>query len=101
MNPPFVRAGLRAESQRESDHYSLREQRSLSEGGRRVTKSVELRLDDGPTRRWREDVRLYEYDDMRRLLVPRGLELTAAWGGFDGSALSEGSERMLLRAVRR
>jgi hypothetical protein len=101
MNPPRVRAGLRAESQREGDHYLLREQRALTEGGRRVTKFVELRCDDGPTRSWREDVRLYEYAEIRTLLGQRGMELAAAWGGFDGSALSGRSERMLLSAVRR
>jgi SAM-dependent methyltransferase len=101
MNPPRVRSGLCPESQREGDRYSLRERRTLTEGGRCVTKSVELRIDDGPTRRWREEVRLYDYGEMRTLLGQRGMQLTDAWGGYDGSAFSERAERMLLRAIRR
>jgi len=101
MNPAFVRAGLRAESRRADDRGQLREVRELTEDGRRVTKTVELRAAAGTTRRWREDVRLYEHGEVEALLSRRGLQLASAWGGFDGSSFSEGSERMLLCAIRR
>lgn len=100
MNPAFVRGRLEAESHREGADYLLRESRSLSEGGRRVTKDVELRLEGGIVRRWREDVRLYEEAEMRSLLAGRGLALAATLGDFDGRPLTPTSPRMILLARR-
>ncbi len=100
MNPAFVRANLRAESSREGQDFLVRESRSLSDGGRRVVKEVELRLADGGIRRWREDVRLYEEAELRSLLSGRGLQVESIHGEFDGRAFAADSPRLLLSARR-
>jgi SAM-dependent methyltransferase len=99
MNPPFVRAGLRAETLREGPDFLLRERRSLEDGGRRVVKEVELRSEE-EVRRWREDVRLYELGEFRSLARDVGLELLDVCGGFDSSAHTATSSRMLVRLRR-
>ena len=99
MNPSAVRASLKPETQREGDDYRLHERRALLDGGRRITKEVELRV-DGSVRRWREDVRMYEEHEMRTHLGARGLAVDSVWGDFDGSALTASSPRMILRAHR-
>lgn len=99
MNPAFVRAGLRAESVREGDEFLLRESRALLDGGRRVVKDVELRA-DGEVRRWREDVRLYELAEFRTLARDVRLDVLDVCGGFDSSAHTDASPRMLVRLKR-
>ena len=100
MNPAFVRANLRSESAREGRDFLVRETRALSEGGRRVTKEVEVRLAEGGIRRWREEVRLYEEAEMRSLLAGRGLSVEVLHGDFKGGAFTPQSERMLMTARR-
>mgnify|MGYP001828931512 CR=1 FL=1 len=79
-----VRATLAPSSEREGPGFVLLEERRLVEGGRRVVKQVDLRLDSGERRRWREDVRLYEPDEIERMLAAAGLEPGSAWGDFEG-----------------
>jgi SAM-dependent methyltransferase len=99
MNPSFVRANLRAVSVREDDDFELREQRSLTDDGRRVVKDVELKS-GGSVRRWREDVRLYELDEMRARLADLGLVVEAVHGGFGPLDFGPAAQRMLIVARR-
>jgi SAM-dependent methyltransferase len=99
MNPSYVRANLRDESVREGDDFQLRERRALLDGGRRVVKDVEL-TSDGSTQRWREDVRLYELDEVRALLAARDLRVESVHGGFDSRAFDASAPRMLISARR-
>ena len=100
MNARLVRERLVPESTREEPGFRLRESRRLEDGGQRVVKEVEFQPTDGPARAWREDVRIYELEEMRTQLAERGLEVTAVYGGFDGSAFENASERMILCARR-
>ena len=100
MNPAYVRANLRAHSSREGQDFLVRETRTLADGGRRVTKEVELRLPEGGIRHWREDVRLYEASEMRLLLLGRGLSVETVHGDFDGQTFGPESPRMLICARR-
>ncbi len=100
MNPAFVRANLRAHTSREGQDFLVRETRTLADGGRRVTKDVELRLSEGGIRRWREDVRLYEEAEMRSLLSGRGMAIETVHGDFDGQPFGPASRRMLITARR-
>jgi SAM-dependent methyltransferase len=99
MNPASIRANLRDESVRESADFLIRERRSLAEGGRRVVKEVELRI-DGRVRRWREDVRLYELSEVRELCAGVGLVVEGVHGGFDERPFGASSPRMLVLARR-
>ncbi|HTF90814.1 MAG TPA: class I SAM-dependent methyltransferase [Planctomycetota bacterium] len=98
MNPAFVRANLRSQSSREGQDFLVRETRTLADGGRRVTKEVELRLPESGIRRWREDVRLYEEIEMRSLLAGRGLRVETVHGDFDGRPFGPESPRMVITA---
>ena len=99
MNPSFVRANLRDETTREGEDFLLRERRSLADGGRRVIKDVEL-VRNGDSRRWREDVRLYELDELRPKLAAHGLVVQSTFGGFAGEPASASAPRLLLLAMR-
>lgn len=100
MNPARIRAGLVPHSRTERDGHVLDETRSLSEGGRRVVKEVVLETPAGEVRRWREDVRLYEGDELGRLLAAAGLVRERVVGGFDGAPYGPGSERQIVLARR-
>lgn len=99
MNPGFVRANLRDETTREGEDFLLRERRSLADSGRRVLKDVEL-VRNGESRRWREDVRLYELDELRPKLAAHGLAVRSTFGGFGGEAASASAPRLLLTVTR-
>jgi SAM-dependent methyltransferase len=100
MNPDHVRSHLVAESARRGPGFELCERRALIEEGRRVVKEVELQLDGGAVRRWREDVRLYSLDEIARLFRASGLFLEGADGEFDGRGISAESPRLIARARR-
>ena len=101
MNPERVRATLVASSQRRGDGFELLERRRLEQGGRRVVKEVELRIDGRAPRRWREDVRLYDPGELEPLLGAAGLAVDAVWGDFDGRPAEPDAPRRILRLVRR
>lgn len=99
MNPAAVRANLRDESVREGADFLLRERRALADGGRRVVKDVELVV-YGESRRWREDVRLYELDELRPMLAGQRLSVEQVHGGFDARAFGPDAPRLLILARR-
>lgn len=101
MNPARIRADLVPESTTERDGVILRERRALRDGGRRVTKSVQLTLPEGAERSWREDVRMYETEEMAALLAPRDLVITAVHGAFGGAPYDERAERQILVLERK
>lgn len=96
MNPARIRAGLVPHSRTERDGIVLDERRSLEECGRRVVKQVVLTSAHGDQRSWREDVRMYELEEMRALLAQRQFEIVHSAGEFDGSPLTATSARQIL-----
>jgi len=95
MNPARVRSTLVPESERVEEGVRVHETRRLSDGGRRVVKEVELRLPDGREERWREDVRLYEPDELEHLCEPWGLRVVRIEGDFDGRPLHPDAPRQI------
>ena len=100
MNPARIREGLVAKSVRTQGELTIREERALEDGARRVTKQVTVLAPGGESRTWREDVRMYELEELEPMFEARGLLLQRAEGGFDGSPLSPQSERQLLTLRR-
>jgi len=98
MNPFRIRARLVPSSRTERGELCLIERRALAEGGRRVQKEVELVLASGERRHWREDVRLYEPEEVRELLAGVGLEVEGTDGEFDGRPFDEDSPRQIVWA---
>jgi len=100
MNPERVRASLVRASVRRGAGFEVRERRSLEDGGRWVVKEVELRLDSGSVRQWREVVRLYEQREVERMLAGAGLDSAGSWGDFDASAEGPLAPRRIVAARR-
>jgi SAM-dependent methyltransferase len=96
MNPALVRAALVPESVSEREGLRVREVRRLAQDGRRVVKDVELREAGGGVHRWREDVRLYEAEELRVLGARHGLCVERVEGDFDGRALEADAPRQIL-----
>lgn len=99
-NPAHVRANLQPRTSAQRGGFQLDEERALADGGRRVTKQVTFTHADGRTRTWREDVRMYETEEMERLLAGRGLAVTHVDGGYAGEPAGPRAPRQIVRARR-
>lgn len=95
MNPARVRSTLVGESVTRRGGLELCERRTLSDGGRRVRKEVRVRSEEGSERRWIEDVRLFEPEELGPLLRGAGLELRRVEGDFDGRAFAPDAPRQI------
>ncbi len=100
MNPTRVRERLEPFTRTERGGRILEERRSLLDSGRRVRKDVSLVERDGTTRRWHEDVRLYEVGELEPLLARAGLRLERAEGDFDGRPAAPDAPRQIVWARR-
>jgi len=101
MNPFRIRAELVPSSRTERKGLLLVENRVLADEGRRVQKEVELVFASGDRRHWREDVRLYEPEEVRKLLAGVGLEVERTDGEFDGRPFETDSPRQIVWARAR
>jgi SAM-dependent methyltransferase len=97
MNPERVRATLVPRSERRQGGWTIEESRSLSPDGRRVRKEVSLRDDEGTQRGWREDVRLYDMEEITALAAAVGMELVGIDGDFLGARFGAEAERQIVR----
>jgi SAM-dependent methyltransferase len=91
MNPARVRATLVPESHARRGALEIHERRALERGGTRVVKEVRLTSAGSAERAWREDVRLYEPDEVEALLADAGLRRVRTEGDFDGRPFVGGS----------
>jgi len=101
MLPKKIREGLVPESKRETGAGLLIERRSLEEGGRRVVKRVRLEEPGGGVQEWREDVRLYEPEELDDLFEATGLEVIGRFGGLAGEAFDGAASRQVVLTKRR
>jgi len=99
MNPTRVQASLVPHTRTRQDDYILEEERSLEDEGRRVVKRVKLTGPEGE-RVWREDVRLYEPEEIGALLLEHGLSVERTAGDFDGSPAGPSAARQIVLARR-
>jgi SAM-dependent methyltransferase len=100
MNPARVRATLVPFTRTQRDGRILEERRALADGGRRVRKDVLLVERDGSERRWHEDVRLYETDELELLFGRAALRLERVEGDFDGRPAAREAPRHVVWARR-
>lgn len=84
MNPAAIRRGLVPSSREERDGIVLEAERRLENGGRRVVKEVRLTTADGAERSWREEVRMFEPDELDERLLALGLRVERRAGDFSG-----------------
>jgi SAM-dependent methyltransferase len=100
MNPGLIRRTLVPESRSERDGVQILERRRLGDGGLRVLKQVQLTFEDGTSRTWTEDVRMFEPPEIRAALELCGFRVEATRGDFSGSLFTSESPRQLVRARR-
>ena len=81
--PAAIRRGL-VPSSRRRDGIVLEAARRLEDGGRRVVKEVRLTMADGAERSWREEVRMFEPEELDERLGALGLRVERRAGGFSG-----------------
>ncbi len=98
MNAARVRSTLVRESECIRRGMKVLQQRWLR--GNRVQKRIQITNSLGDQSVFREDVRLFEPDEMIDTARAAGLVDITLHGGFDGVSFESGSERMILIARR-
>jgi len=76
----------------------VEQRREISEDGRFVIKRICLRND---SREYTERVRLFEKDELSRMMSQSGFDVTAVFGNYDASPLTDLSPRVILFGTRR
>lgn len=100
MNPERVRQHLVPHSTSRRGALELVESRWLAADGRTVFKDVECRSPQG-VQRWREEVRMYEAQELDVLLTQAGFQLESRYGDFSGASFGPDSTRQLVFARKR
>jgi len=100
MNRPRVVGELVEEDAEEREGFRVRQQRSLTDGERRVEKRIILEYADGRVEEHTESVRLYAREDLERLACYAGLEVESFWGDYEGADHTPSSPRCILVARR-
>jgi SAM-dependent methyltransferase len=100
LNPPYLRAHLVPEDEREAGGVHVRQRRQLVErGGRlRVEKEITLTPPEGEPHVYTESVRLLAPAALAALYAEAGLEIVGQYGDYDGGPLTEASPRLILHA---
>ena len=96
LNADSVRHGLVENEVQELGAGRVRITRELSDGGRRVVKTIQV--PDG--RRFTERVRLFQVEELESMLVDAGLAVQARYGDYDGGPLAGGAPRAILLSTR-
>jgi SAM-dependent methyltransferase len=96
LNPPRILAGLVPESRREKNDTLIVERRCHVPETCRVEKTIMISRPDGEEREYRESVRLYERDEMERMIADAGLNLLGVLGSADGAPYDTDADRMIL-----
>lgn len=101
IHPPRLRSTLVPESRRVTPSgVEAVERRKIDETTSRVTKQIELRSENGETKRLHESVRFYSTEELVEIGGRNGLTLSESFGDFDASPLHDDSPRAI-RIFRR
>lgn len=98
LNCDRVIADLVAEDESRLPGRLVHNRRRLTSDGRRVEKVTTVTPDSGRPRQFRESVRLYSEDDLRRLLTAARFVGIGAYGSLAGGGCSPESQRLVLVA---
>jgi SAM-dependent methyltransferase len=100
-NGAWIRRNLVPRSERAAGRLRIVEERRFEKNGERLVKNVTVSdPGEGWTRRWKEDVRVYEPARIRDELGRRALVGRVLWGDYDGAAFDEERPRMIVWAER-
>ena len=75
----------------------VEQRREISEDGRYVTKRICIR---DSSREFTERVRLFEKDELSRMMERSGFRVTSVFGSYDGRPLADDSPRVILFGTR-
>lgn len=100
LNPVHVSNNLAAETIREASGYEIRERRWIDTATRRVNKQTEISQGGTIINRSSESVRLYEQDELLKLLHGAGLDVEAIYGDYDGGPVSDRAPRQIVVGIR-
>ncbi len=101
LNADAVRANLNPQSERIlGTGERLIEERRIDEPTQRVIKKVTRIHSNGDRREWIESVRLYDSEQMTRLMEGAGLKPERLFGDYDGSPHAPGAPRLIIAAFR-
>ena len=95
LNAPWVIERLEPETVSEIRGKRVRQVRWVEDG--QVFKRIEILEGDQGPEVYHERVRLYEPDDLERILAKRGLLAETRFGGYHGEPFGAGSPRLILR----
>ena len=102
VNAPVLRRGLVPRTVRKVDGLTVTERRRIDPGGSFVEKRVEIGpFRDGSTRRYRETLRLFDPEEIGRLLAQVRFRTDRRFGDYAGSRFDPaGSERLIVLATK-
>lgn len=98
LNAPLVVESLERSERETTDGLTIQQERWIEDG--RVNKRITLE-ENGRTEIFRESVRLFTLDDMKRMYDRVGLELIETFGDYEGAPYSPTTPRLLLYARKR
>jgi ubiquinone/menaquinone biosynthesis C-methylase UbiE len=95
LNPNVVVSRLIHESERKENSLTIREVRTLENG--MVKKQIAVCEEEGSSRHYVEQVKLYTFSDFKRMLQDTSLVVDQAYGDYLGSGyVATSSPRMIL-----
>lgn len=101
LNKDSVTANLEPKTERETEHFFVTEQRSISPDGKRVEKDILLRnKHNSEISHYLESVRMFDMAEMKLLLAQAGFSVVKTCGSFLGEDYTQLSPRMLIMAEK-
>jgi ubiquinone/menaquinone biosynthesis C-methylase UbiE len=100
LNPNYIMNHLVPHSIRREDQVTIEEHRHIENGF--VVKRIDIHVPHESTRTYREQVKLYGFNEFKTMFKRAGLELRSAFGNYDGSPYDETrSPRLILVGARK
>jgi SAM-dependent methyltransferase len=100
LNRDYVIANLVERDEKVLPDYHIQNVRCLTEGCRRVEKTMTVTTKQGSVREFHESVRMYSQTEMVGMLKEVGFVDVACYGSLDGAACEVNSERLILVAQK-
>jgi SAM-dependent methyltransferase len=96
LNRPYVIRNHVPEDERYRDGVSIRQMRRLTDGAQRIEKTITVHYADDRIENHFESVRLYDRDDLDRMLRRSGMEPLSWWGDYQATPHHAGSPRCIV-----
>jgi len=100
MNRDYVIANLVERDEQVFSGRRVYNVRRLTEGQRRVEKTIRVVTDAGRAREFHESVRLYSEGEMRAMLEESGFQDITSYGSLDGQPYRPDSKRLIMVAIK-